>query len=360
MKLYEALKKFIQGTADEWDVRRSDDNTRIGRVNQNSLGKSLVTLTFYEEEFAKIFLGDNSESDNNTYYFNVAFNRRGYYGGSVFVDAHYFGDDEWKYGACWWYFNEDNRNLFLSILKILNPGLVELDDNGKPDDEAFQFLLSKYTDEIEQINYEYAELYDESLVVGLREYILKKTCDVFSEFGIYEKDCARQYLTTVSVLMSLWKMTGTDEDSNVLDLLHNLAIQRNLIIDEDLYEDYYSYFDEKNFDSESFNRTVERQLEKIKDKIDEEIDEGTLQDSIKIHNQLSKLGYKFGRWYSLPDQKHFNKIGKKNEKFNLLNVIGGKIVFNRLNPDNGIAQSAMGPEDFFNYLYHPELFESKK
>jgi hypothetical protein len=49
-----------------------------------------------------------------------------------------------------------------------------------------------------------------------------------------------------------------------------------------------------------------------------------------------------------------------NEKFKLLNVIGGKVVFNRLNPDNGIAQSAMGPEDFFNYLYHPELFESKK
>lgn len=360
MKLYDALKKFVEGTSDDWDVRRSDDNVRIGKTNPNNLGKSLVTLSFQEEEFAKIFMDDNDRDNNNSYYFNVAFSRWGY-NGHVFVDPYYHGDEEWKYGACWYYFNEDNKKLFKSILKIVNPKFVDnLEEDGKPEDDAFIFMINKYNNEIDVICYEYSDLYDEALVDGLREYILNKTCDKFSQFGIYEKNCAHNYYTTVSLLLSLWKMTQTDEDENVLDLLHNLAVQNDLIIDEDLWDDYYAYFDDKNFNSESFNLTVERQLEKIKEKVEEELEEGTLKENIRIHDQISKLNYKFGQWYTLPEKKYFNKSTNKKERFKLENIIAGKIVLLRTNPTEGMINSTMTLEEFFNYLYHPELFESKK
>ena len=175
MKLYDALKKFVEGTSDDWDVRRSDDNVRIGKTNPNNLGKSLVTLSFHEEEFAKIFMDDNDRDNNNSYYFNVAFSRWGY-NGHVFVDPYYHGDEEWKYGACWYYFNEDNKKLFKSILKIVNPKFVDnLEEDGKPEDDAFIFMINKYNNEIDVICYEYSDLYDEALVDGLREYILYKT-----------------------------------------------------------------------------------------------------------------------------------------------------------------------------------------
>jgi hypothetical protein len=179
----------------------------------------------------------------------------------------------------------------------------------------------------------------------------------FSLYGIYEKTCARQYYTTIDILLSMWKRTETPEDEGILKVLKNLANQSDLLIDEDLYEDYYNYYDRKNFNQESFDRVVKSNLDKIEEKINEQSEEGDLVKNREIYEKISKLGYKFGVWYDLPTQKNYGE--KTNQVFRLDRVEKGKIELIR--KDRGISygnakQSKMSFEDFLNYLYHPELF----
>jgi hypothetical protein len=346
MNLYNALIKYKEGNADEWDVRRACDDgvVQIQTLSKKNIGKSLVSLKFNRDEYIELF-SDNNEDSNNSYLMRVAIGG-GYYG-DVFIDTGYFSDEEWNEGYIFQHFSNENEEQFLSLARQINPSLLDSKDQwGRYDTELFRTMSEAFESEISSISYEYADLYDQCLVEGLREYVQAKTCDKFSLYGIYEKTCARQYYTTIDILLSMWKRTETPENEGILKVLKNLADQSNLLIDEDLYEDYYNYYDRKNFNQESFDRVVKSNLDKIEEKINRE-----------IYEKISKLGYKFGVWYDLPTQKNYGE--KTNQVFRLDRVEKGKIELIR--KDKGISygnakQSKMSFEDFLNYLYHPELF----
>jgi hypothetical protein len=357
MNLYDALIKYKEGNADEWDVRRACDDgvVQIQTLSKKNIGKSLVSLKFNRDEYIELFSDADKEDSNNTYLMRVAIGG-GHYG-DVFIDSGYFSDEEWNEGYIFQHFSKENEEQFLSLVRQINPSLLDSKDQwGRYEQELFSTMNEAYNNEISQISYEYAGLYDECLVEGLREYVQGKTCDKFSLYGIYEKTCAHQYYTTIDILLSMWKRTETPQDEGILKVLKNLADQSNLLIDEDLYEDYYNYYDSKNFDQESFDRVVKSNLDKIQEKVDEQNEEGDLVKNREIYEKISKLGYKFGVWYDLPTQKNYGE--KTNQVFKLERVEKGKIELMRKDKGNyyNVKQSKMSFEDFLNYLYHPELF----
>ena len=354
MELYQALVQFRDSNIDPLFVREADDDkiVKVKRVNETNRGKSLVELRFTEEEYMNIFIDDKDNHNNNAAVISACENR---YSGNLFVDS-YWGDDEMRQGYVMHYFNEENLTLFRNIIKLVNPPLAHF-EIGNPEDVG-EFFYKNFTDESSEIGGYYADYYDETLRAGCLEYVNKKLCGKFDNFGIIEKECKEVYLTTVSSLIYFWDKTKTPHEASLIDMFKNFVEQNNLEFDEDLFEDYYSYFDNENWDGDGFNREVNRILDRLHDRLTEDIDPEELEKMQKFYKLLDKLNYVAGRWYNFPVQKTF---GKKNENriFQVQGFEDGKItVLHKPDKNNfhGVEKLLVDVDNFYDFLYHPELF----
>ena len=68
MNLYDALIKYKEGNADEWDVRRACDDgvVQIQTASKKNIGKSLVSLKFNRDEYIELFSDADKEDSNNS------------------------------------------------------------------------------------------------------------------------------------------------------------------------------------------------------------------------------------------------------------------------------------------------------
>jgi hypothetical protein len=353
MELYQALIQFRDSDLDPLFVREADDDrvVQITRVTKNR-GKSLVQLRFTEEEFMKIFIDDENDYSNTASMIAACESR---YTENLFVDG-YWGDEELREGYVFHYFNEENIKLLRDILKLVNPPLANFELHNP--EKTGRFLYDMFGNIIDDIGSYYADYYDETLRKGCLDYVQKKLCKKFDNYGIIERSCREHYVTTVDLLIGFWDQTKTPHDESIIDMLKNFVSQNNLEFDEDLYEDYYSYWDNENWDGDGFNREVNRILEKIHDKITDDMSPEDLENVKKFYELIEKLNMKVGDWQNFPKEKTFGKIdGKK--IFNIQNMEDGKVnVLYKANKENyhDVKKMSVPLEDFYNFLYHPELF----
>jgi hypothetical protein len=326
MELYQALVQFRDSNLGPFFVREADDDRiiKVIRVNEKNRGKSLVELRFTEEEYMSIFIDDKNNYNNNASVIAACESR---YSGNLFVDT-YWGDDEMRGGYPLHYLNEENLTLFKNIIKLVNPPLANFQIGNNEDVGEFF------------------------------EYVNKKLCGKFDNFGIIEKECKEVYLTTVSSLIYFWDKTKTPHEASLIDMFKNFVEQNNLEFDEDLYEDYYSYWSSENWDNYGFNREVNRILDRLHDKLVEDIDPEELEKMQKFYKLLDKLNYSAGQWNNFPVQKTF---GKKNENkiFRIEGFEDGKVkILHKPDKNNyyGVEKMYVEVDDFYNFLYHPELF----
>ena len=176
--------------------------------------------------------------------------------------------------------------------------------------------------------------------------------------GIIEKSCRELYVTTVDLLIGFWDQTNTPHDASILDMLKNFVERNNLEFDEDLYEDYYTYFDYENWNGDAFNREVSRNLEKVYERLTEDMEPEELENLKKFYVMLDKLKIQIGNWSVFPKQKTFGKLDT-NKIFQVVDFKDGKIkVLYKKDKSNfyGVEKMLIPIEDFTNFLYHPELF----
>jgi len=354
MELYKSLLQFRDSNLNPIFVKEADDDriVKVKRVNETNRGKSLVELRFTEEEYMMLFIDGKNDYNNNAAVIAACENR---YSGNLFVDT-YWGDDEMRQGYILSYFNEENITLFRKIIKLVNPILANFELGNNED--VGEFFYHNFSNEASEIGAYYADYYDEALKAGCLEYVNRKLCDKFTNYGIIEKECRELYLTTVSSLIYFWDKTKTPHDASLIDMFKNFVGQNNLEFDEDLYEDSYSYWDSENWDDAGFNKEVNRILDYLHDKIVEDFDPEELEKMQKFYNLMDKFGYVAGQWHNFPTQKTF---GKKNED-NIFRVEGfknGKIEILH-KPDrnhyHGMLKLLVDVNDFYNFLHHPELF----
>ena len=361
MSLYNALKEFRDSHYSFHHVKEADEDNivRIERVNENNRGKSLVKLKFYDDEYRKIMMGDgtNYESENNISLYEVC---GSYYSSEIFVGCDW-GYEEVREGYVFYYFNEENINLLNKIAFILDPTVKKYTVNNQNNnqEEVGNLIWKHFQSEMEDIACSHASYYDDTLKKGLIEYVDKKLCNKLVNFGIIEKVCFREYLTTVDLLLKFWDSTESSPEETFLTVLKKFAEDQDLILDEELYEDYYSYWDNENFDKDGFNRDVERELEKIYEKLEETIGNETIEERRKFISLLNKIGIDPKRWSSFPKEKKFGD--KSNNKFSVngFDDDGRIIVFYSESGNFGganIARYKMTYDQFLNFLYHPELF----
>lgn len=357
MELYQALVQFRDSSLNPMFAREADDDrvVQITRVNDNKRGKSLVQLRFTEEEFMKIFIDSKDDYNNNEAIIAACEYPYSRYSSNLFVDS-YWGDEEMRGGYVFHYFDEENLKLLKDILKLYNPSIADFELHSP--EEAGDFFYKNFEREASEIASYYTDYYDTTLKVGCKEYVEDKLCGKFDSFGIIEKSCREVYLTTVDLLISFWDQTGTPHDQGIIDMLKNFVEKNNLEFDEDLYEDYYAYWDNKNWDGESFNKEVNRILDKLRDKIVEDMDPKELEDARKFNQMLTKFKIQLGDWKTFPKQKTFG-VTNTNKIFSVRGFDEGKIqVLYKKDKNNyhDTQKMSIPVEDFGNFLFHPELF----
>ena len=351
MTIYESLVNFKEDNANEWDVKRScsDGIVRITKTNPNR-GKSLLELHFTEEEFIGLFK-DEKEEYNNNYLISISIRGGSSYYGSVFVDD-YYGEQEWKEGYILRHFDNENSERLQKILKMVGSTLKVSDNNEY--EKIPKVLDTIYSRGGENLAYEYAQLYDECLVSGLRDYIYHKVCGVFNDFGIVEVTCAQKYYTTLNIFLRLWDESGISTDLETLEFFKEFIKKNNLEIDEDLWDDYYNYYDHKNFDDVTWQRLVSRYLDSIEEIIEDGDFVEEIGKNIEVLDFLEKNNIETGRYNSFPYEKTFGK--SSNKKYVINSIENGKLMVTFMNLGDN-QKMTMNLENFKTFLYHPELFD---
>ena len=150
---------------------------------------------------------------------------------------------------------------------------------------------------------------------------------------------------------------GYDEGGQLTEQVKNKPYSV-ILFDEDLYEDYYAYWGNENWDGDGFNKDVNRVLERLYDRLIENTEPEELEKMQKFYNLLDKFNYTPGKWYNFPIQKTF---GKKNDDriFRVEGFKDGKIkILQKPNRNNfhDVDKFFVDVDNFYNFLYHPELF----
>ena len=357
MNLYFALTNYVEGRLDINTFNRAyyRDFFQIGRDNPNKQ-KSLIVFEFDSDEYYKLFITDDSNNNTDNRLLNIALSN-GYHGyGNVFYDD-YTASDDLEQGYVFHYFDDENKKMVDDILSYVNPGtkLTMIDEMGWEDISKIAKILIQFFDyEMDELSYHYSEVYDDALVEGLRQYVRKKLCNQFENYWIYEKRCSKTYFSTVGNIINQWDKLGLSEDDTMVDFFKKLIEDNSLEFDEDLWEDYHSYFDRSNFDLEGFNSDVNRILTKILDKVEGEIDESSLKERIKIINFFTKNNIDFNKILRFPSSKFLGKETIK-KTFMINSIDDGKINLTDFSK-SGTTQMKMNLDDFKNYYFHPELF----
>jgi hypothetical protein len=164
---------------------------------------------------------------------------------------------------------------------------------------------------------------------------------------IFEKNMFNKYVTTVNVLLSLYKMYN-DHDLTIQELMSKLAHEFSV----GPYEEYMYEYGCDDFDTESFNNYVSHQLEKILEEIEESDRFSNLDEFKKVSSEVRK-NYDFDKWYPTPKDKtlkfNIRSIDPKTNKITLITQKQFEDTKNR----------SLTLDEFNSFLYNLELFERK-
>jgi hypothetical protein len=333
---------------DRWKLRDTDDCFSKVVLNQKNPGKSMIELSFDESEFFDFFEFTNGNWDKKI--LSSLFGGR--YGGYGYEIYDYdWMNEEWKEGYILRNINDENQELLKKIITIASPSILSFkEDEYKYYQNISEFLGSNFSRESGNITDDYREQLNEGADKKIKNLAISELGDPFRNYGVIVKGNKyfTNYVTTVSILMSLYSLTGTDKNKSIKELFQKLGKSLDLNVgsyDEVGREAY-------EIDEESFNDVVKTNLEKVLEEIEENPEkyEGTRKYG-EVLQAIDKMGYEIGRYYPLPydKKKQFKIDGVNKENFRIILTYPS---------GNDFERRTYSLEEFNNFLQSPELFES--
>lgn len=336
-----ALRDYVKGKIDDYDLRESDELISQVRENSQNRGQSIIYLGFDNEETLLRSIG---LSDDDVWFYRVITSP---YSDYEFYDYYTIKQDfEEGYGV-YYVLDDENIEKLKQIGKLLLPIKVDLEDSDYRI-KLSEKLLTNFKGETEDILHDYASEKNYEMRSSAEENITKDLNDFLEKFGmeIYGDDIK----TTVANLIMLY----IKENSIHLSLteLFEKLFGSDYSIGGWL-DNEYEYHDSKKFDSKSFNSYVGGKLDEILEKIEdsENLDGVTIQDYTEMTDRILKK-FELEKYYNLPkDLKKETRF--KIEGFEYPNM---KVV---VNLQKGLKQKKIkvSEENFYNLLYQPSLFD---
>ena len=339
-----SLREFTRGKIDYRELEDSDES--ILKVKPSDpLGQSTIVIDFDEDE--KFFKAlDITEDDQ---WFLSAINSS--YGGYEFMDSYQVEEDFKEGYNIYGELNEENNKKLKEIAELILPGdEFDLNDD-KYKTKLSETLLGLFDDEINYILGDYQSEKDSEMLTTARDSIEKEINNFLESIGFILVRGYDQIATTAANLL-MWSSRLQIPKIDVLSLFNQIIEYTGTGRLGGWYENTYEYQDYENFDSVSFNNTVERQFEKILEKLDEDEDSGG--EKIKEFLGFRKrIITKFGinGWNTLPVDK---TVKFKVESFDRENM---KLTIMVEKHYKGMRRLKLSEENFNNLLYQPQLFD---
>jgi len=333
------LREFTKGKINSRELEESDDS--ILQVKPSDpLGQSTIVVDFGDDErFFKNF--DVSEDD--TWFMNAISSS---YSDYEFIDSYQVEEDFKEGYIVFGDLNDENKEKLQQIAELILPS-KEFDLNSDEyRQELSATLLDLFERETDNILSDYFVEKNREMVITARDSIEKEINDVLESAGFTLK---RRYdeITTTAANLVMWSTRLGINKTDVISLF-NQIVENNGGSIGGWAEDQYEYQDYENFDSDSFNREVERQFDSILEKIE---DDGTqINEFIDLRKRiLSK--YKMNTWFELPKDKSIKFKIKNFDRDDMKIIV-------LLNKQFKSEKTLSLTEEQFNYLlYQPELFD---
>ena len=344
-EIYDALVKISQGREiSNWELQRMDDVVESVRFNSSSPGKSRIKLRFSDyEDYWKLF--DLNEDD--IWFANAIYSNYD----TFEFESEDWANDDWKQGYLIREFNGENIEKLKEILMIIGPKYAKL-GNDEDFEKAAELLNGLFERQADEMKWAYMAERNRCKERGAIQMIESETCNAFQNYGIFSLGrCFYSYVTTVSVLLSLYKMYG-NPSMTVYEVLKKVGEDTSI---GGQWHEYMYEQDCIDYDGESFNREVAWELERIMTKIEEDYDiEGAKEFYSKVRKILQD--YEIGKWHRTPKDKTLafmiNDIKPKENKI-IVSV-------QKQNIGANIERRSYDIDSFNTLLYQPELFEHKK
>lgn len=334
------LRQYIRGTISGYKLEESDPF--IKEVHEKyKKPESWVEFDVDTSDFMQ-----KLDLDGDDAYFYQMINSP--YNDFNFTDW-YTTQDDFKegYSNVYDYFNEENLETLKKIAKYILPAVPFDINNTDYKIKLNKILMSTFGGEVEDLLSEYHSYTENAFLESCRAHIKEDFDDNLKEYGITYDDYYNRILIYVSELIKLGRY---------FNYKGNLKGLYDLIMDElrkkirgGWMQDYYNLYDDEYFDNESYNRMVSNNLENILEYIED--DNPNFQEFFKFVNKITKK-FKVEEWIPLPKDERFKF---KIEDFNIDDMTITVSIGQGWGYGN--KKRKLSEEDFYNLLYHPELFD---
>jgi len=336
--LIKALKGFVRKKVSSTGLQNYDDG--IAAIKEREpLGQSIIIINFGDDE---TFFKTLDIDEDDVWFMNAIMSS---YSGYEFRDSYQIEEDFKEGYSVWYELNDENAQKMRQIASLILPNQEYNIENEVYRQELSVKLLDMFPKEMDWILGDYHSEKENEMHKTARESISSEL-DGFVEstgFNFYRK--YYELSTTVANLI-MWATRLQIEKTDIISLFNQIVQHKNIRLGG-WNENSYEYQDSANFDMESFNRTVEKQLDEILEKLDD--DEG-FEKFLEFRNKIESK-YKLNRWYDLPKDKEikFKLRGFDKDKMKVQVEINARY--------KGHKNYSFDMENFNKFLYQPELFD---
>jgi hypothetical protein len=303
------------------------------------LGQSKIIFDFGDDEnFFKML--DLSEDD--VWFLNVM---NSHYSDYEFIDSYQVEEDFKEGYNIYGELNDENVEKLKQISEVILPSKEFALNDETYRQELSAVLLDLFENETDYILSDYFAEKNREMLITARESINKELDEVIEKIGFnFKRKFDEIYTTPANLLMFAAKFGINKIDA--MSLIKQLIEESSGSGLGGWSENQYEYQDSDNFDNDSFNREVERQLDLILEKLEEDVN---VVEFLEFRKKiLSK--YDIDKVYKLPKDESIKFRIKNFDKDNIqvvVNFAGAK----------GVITRKFNEEQFNNLLYQPELFD---
>ena len=331
------LRDFSRGKASIKELEDSDSSI-IEVIPADPRGQSKIIFDFGDDDN---FLKMLNLHDDDIWFFNVI---NSYYSDYEFMDS-YTVEEDWKEGyIVYGDMNDENTEKLKQISEVILPSKKFNLNSEEYRQELSSVLLDLFERETDNILSDYFVEKNREMTITARESINKELEKVVEDIGFYFKRKYDEVYTTPANIVMLAAKLGINKIDAMSMIKQLIEIYAGNI--GNWAEDQYEYQDYDNFDKDSFNNEVERQLDSIIEKLEDDVN---VTEFLEFRKRiLSK--YDIDKVYKLPKDESIKFRIKNFDKDNIQVVVelGGTL---------GVITRKFNEEQFNNLLYQPELFD---
>ena len=337
------LREFTRGKIDRYDLQNSDESISVRP--SNPLGMSDIIIGFEQD---KDFFSLLDLSDDDIWFEGMV---NSPYNDYDFMDYRQMVDDFME-GYNFDYFNKENIERLRTISDMILPEKefdLTSDDFTRPFAKLlYELYESEFSDIIQDFTYkknnEMQRVAQDSIDKDIKSFLEDIGFEMYTKYD--------QISTTAANLL-MWAARLGIKKANATTLVSEIINANNSRHQLGGWaDDQYSFQDDKYFDSEGFNNYAENKLDEIIESLEEEMEQGGLSVGkfLTFKNNITSK-FKPDRWYKLPKDPNINfKIDGFDRK-------DMRVIVLITHPTKGTKKLKLTEENFYNLLYHLELFD---